>query len=261
MFVPRILSCKRPPHETRLNLALCQKGRIRILSEGLAVWEEYQTIQKKLVLEFSPIDIDEQQKYIWYIYLRIHTLGDEIVFLIQNKRCAVGNIVLRCMLESFVDLQCLVDDPSFVNVIKRADAESDLQYLKNYKPNNPYYQHVDQSELNEKRKELNATVQAGRKMSIEDKFKQSKNLDVYHSVYAYLNSHVHGNIASFASSSMGLSSKETQRVEFNFIFATSVKFCIASAVEVADKLNFAKVYLPEFKACLKSSKDVWEKPA
>jgi len=202
-----------------------------------------------------------QDQYIWFLFSRVNTLGEEVMFLLEHGKYVVGRIALRSMLESFIDLKCLVDDPSYVGVLKKADVLSELQFLKKYNPDNPYYGHLTPSDVKAKREKLQKRINIGKSMSIEEKFKKAKDTDAYHAVYTHFNTEVHANASTLAIHGTGQGSKAVFDQQYKFTLITTVNLCIASAVEASDKLESMQPFHDEFKSHLEKANNVWKKNA
>ena len=218
-----------------------------------SIWDEYENIYEQIVPPYKTTK-NKQEQFLWYLYLRINSLGREVVFLLKNGTCASGQIVVRSMLESFADLQLLVDDPDYVHSMTRADAYSELQYLESYNIKNPFFSGFTPACVKARKEELKQLTASGTGLSIKEKFKKSNNLYAYCGVYRLFNSNVHGNLGSFVNASLGLSSPEYQANETKLIYSNVLGLCVSSAVEISHKIEFASEFKCQLERCLEKVK-------
>jgi len=230
-------------------------------SHYLKIWGEYITERNRTL---SPMKFtNDTEKFIWVLFARINSLSDEIIFLARNSRFSSCQILMRSVLETYIDLKCLVDDDSFIENLHQAERKSEMRYLDDYDHSNPYYWTQSKEEIKTRLitlKELNDTT---KNLSIYAKFKKANELDAYRTVYNDLCRFSHGNITALASKNF-----EDEQIQFNcsisdhelrFVLSSSINFAIASAIEVSSKLKLGDEPLNSFTKLLEKNNTIAKK--
>ncbi len=201
---------------------------------------------------------NEQDKFILTFHARMNSISNEILFLIKNNRNNSCEILLRSVLETFADLRCLIDDPSYIKVIYQDQRKGDINYYRYYSSENPYYGELTQAEADEKFKKLEIKKDKDSILSIENKFEKAKMDDAYRTIYAALCDHTHGNWSALARRNFKngnvIYQKKLTKQELNFILSATINLAIASTVELLTYFDFNNKDIIPFKRLLDKNK-------
>ena len=216
------------------------------------LWDKYTIEREKLLSGLK--SKSEAEKYILILHTRINSLSDELIFLAKSSKFTSSQIILRSVIETHIDLKCLVDDDSFIDVLKKSERESEIKYLKNFDSSNMYYGSQSKDDVENILEELDRNKDKSKCMTIYQKFEKVDELDFYRTVYNHLCRHTHGNITALASKHFESGeirlNKTITNNEFAFILSSSINIAIASSIEVLTKLEFKKNDIKVFKDLL-----------
>ncbi|QIW10672.1 DUF5677 domain-containing protein [Francisella sp. LA112445] len=205
------------------------------------IWDKFILARDKL---FSDIKFKNQkEKFILVLEARINSLTEELLFLARNSRYTSSQILMRSTIETYIDLKCLVQDDSFIDVLIQSERESEKKYLENFSPNNKYYGLQFENDVQNRLKKLYKDNDKSKHIRIYQKFEKVGELDFYRTVYNYLCRHTHGNITALASKhfeddKIKLNRSLISNSEFTFILSSSINTAIASTLEVLEEFNF-----------------------
>ncbi|API87296.1 DUF5677 domain-containing protein [Francisella uliginis] len=205
------------------------------------IWDKFILTRDKL---FSDIKFKNQkEKFILVLEARINSLTEELLFLARNSRYTSSQILMRSTIETYIDLKCLVQDDSFIDVLIQSERESEKKYLENFSPNNKYYGLQFENDVQNRLKKLYKDNDKSKHIRIYQKFEKVGELDFYRTVYNYLCRHTHGNITALASKhfeddKIKLNRSLISNSEFTFILSSSINTAIASTLEVLEEFNF-----------------------
>lgn len=137
------------------------------------------------------------------LYGAILEYADTLVHLIDSGKTVAVPVVMRSLIEAFVDFKNLADDANYGNTMEASYHREWLRVLKNADAaENPYLAMIGKMpELEEQIKEHEVTLERlkGRgfgPVSNRDKFDKADMLEEYLSIYNFLCSHSHNNIRS-----------------------------------------------------------------
>jgi hypothetical protein len=212
------------------------------------IWDEFISERNQL---FSNSKFENNnEKFIWALFSRINSLSDEIIFLARNSRFTSSQILMRSALETYIDLKCLVDDDTFIDVLMQAERKSEITYLKNFDHSNRYYGSISKDSVENKLSELNSSNDKSKNFNIYDKFNKANELEAYKTVYNHLCRFSHGNLTALASKNF-----EDDKIKLNtsitdseliFILSSSINLAIASSIEVSSKLGLREDHIKLF---------------
>lgn len=230
-------------------------------SHYLKIWDKYITERNRAL---SPMKFtNDTEKFIWVLFVRINSLSDEIIFLVRNSQFSSSQILIRSVLETYIDLKCLVDDDLFIENLLQAEIESEMKYLKHHDPCNPFYGTQSKEDIETKLKALNNKNDKTKKLSIFDKFEKANELDVFRTVYNHLCRFSHGNMTALASKNF-----EDEQIQFHrsisdheliVLLSYTIGLAIASAIEVSSKLELGDKTLDIFKELSEKNKTITAK--
>ncbi len=230
-------------------------------SHYLKIWDDYVTERNRTL--FPMKFTNDTEKFIWVLFARINSLSDEIIFLVRNSRFSSCQILMRSVLETYIDLKCLVDDDSFIENLLQAERKSEMTYLDDYDDSNPYYGTQSKEDIKTRLLSLEPLNDKTKNLSIFAKFKKANELDAYRTVYNDLCRFSHGNMTALASKNFENEQIKLHRSisdkELIFILSSSIGFAIASAIEVSSKLELGDKTLNSFKKLLDKNKTITAK--
>jgi hypothetical protein len=222
------------------------------------IWDEFILERDRL---FSSAKYENNsEKLIWVLFARINGLSDEIIFLVRNSQFSSCQILMRNLLETYIDLRCSVDDETFIEVLLQAERKSEITYLKNFDSCNKYYGAQSKGDIERKLKELEELNDKSKNLNIYEKFSKAKALEAYRTVYNHLCRFSHGNITAlvsrnFENERITLSSSISE-TELMFVLSSSINFAIASSIEVSTKLELGDKRVELFKDFLNRNNQI-----
>jgi hypothetical protein len=188
------------------------------------------------------------------LWARINSLCEETIVLVKSECFVSPQIIMRSILESFVDLRCLISDEGYVKNIMAAEANSAYKNLRKYSESNPYYKGI--TKATPKYIE-NLKEEKSKNINIFERFKKAGCEDLYSTVYNTLCRYTHGNVSALASKNF-----ENDRVVMTAkISDADLLFILSSTINVAissthDVLSFYNTSEPELKKCMDSHEKV-----
>jgi len=194
-------------------------------NEFSTVWREFTEFRNKQskLISFT----DQRSKFILSYWARINALCDEIFVLINNDCFVSPQILMRSVLESFVELRCLINDEAYVEKVFSAQSNSEYLHLKDYSEANPFYkgtEPISSEELKELKVNQNLTIKA--------KFKKAGCEELYSTIYNHLCRLTHGNISALASKNFEkdkvVISKKIKNSELRFILSSTINVAVSS---------------------------------
>lgn len=137
------------------------------------------------------------------LYGAILEYADTLVHLISSGKTVAVPIVMRSLLEAFVDFQNLAEDANYGNIMEASYHKEWLRVLKSADgAENPYLAAIGKMpELEEQIKEHEEKLERLKKRGFgpalnREKFEKAGMLEEYLSIYNFLCSHSHNNIRS-----------------------------------------------------------------
>ncbi|AJI47825.1 hypothetical protein IB633_03730 [Francisella philomiragia] len=220
-------------------------------SDYFKIWYDFILERNRLLSNIS--FKSQKEKFILVLEARINSLTEELLFLARNSRYTSSQILMRSIIETYIDLKCLVQDDSFIDVLMQSERESEIKYLENFSPNNRYYGFHSENDIQVRLRELYRENDKKKRMNIYQKFEKMDELGFYRTVYNYLCRHTHGNITALASKhfeddKVKLSKLSITKFELIFILSSSINVAIASSLEVLKEFNFKEKDVNLFKS-------------
>jgi len=243
--------------EVRGDVDIVGDIKITIINDYLKNWESFASLRNNYLenVNFS----NDYEKFILLLSARINSLCDEILILVKNNMTTSCQIIMRSVLELYIDLKCLVDDPNYIDIIYQSERVQEIKYYKNHSSNNPYYNNFSREEAEKKLQHLLSENDKQSNMIIKDKFNKAGALNLFYTVYNNLCRHSHGNITALASKTfhngkilINLSPSET---ELNFICSSTINFTIVSTIEVMSFFKFNKHDIESINNLLERNKE------
>lgn len=224
------------------------RTRILMQSHYFKIWDEFTSERNKL-LSNSKFE-NNNEKFIWVLFARINSLSDEIIFLARNSHFTSSQILMRSALETYIDLKCLVDDDTFIDVLMQAERKTEITYLKNFDHCNKYYASQSKDSVENKLKELNGSNDKSKNLNIYEKFSKANELEAYRTVYNHLCRFSHGNVTALASKNFEDDQVKLKRSvsdsEIIFILSSSINLAIASSIEISSKFELGEKHIDLF---------------
>ncbi len=228
-----------------------------MIKNYLISWDKFVSLRNSKLENINYTN--ESEMFVLVLFARINALCNEILYLVKNNMTASSEIILRSVLESYIDLKCLVDDPSYIDVIYQSEREQDIKYYKNRSSNNPYNRNISKEEVEKKLKKLSSKNDKKSHMSFFDKFKKADELNAYHTVYNNLCRHSHGNITALASKTFDngrvVIDKLSSKTELNLICSSTINSAIASTIEVMAFFKYEKQDIDSMKKLLERNNE------
>ena len=165
---------------------------------------------------------------------------------------------MRSAFETYIDLKCLVDDPSYLGIMHQAQRKEEDRYYKHYSQENPYYGSLTKIELANIREKISQDYDKSSILKICEKFEKAKELNVYRTIYNNLCLFTHGNITAleskyFDNGKICFSTKATD-IELNFILSSTINLAIASTIELVAYFGFDERKINSFKDIITNNK-------
>ena len=129
--------------------------------------------------------------------------------------------ILRQILETFVEMRVLENDPSFLDHLRLRSAKSKKRKFDNAKNGNPYFsslislQNID-DEIAENEGNINSVEEKWKRhVSVEEKFRLAGMSGEYEGLYRLLSDHTHSNFGALVSRHVKFEAETTSFVAFN----------------------------------------------
>lgn len=230
-------------------------------SSYFELWDKFIVERDKFLSSFE--FENQTEKFILVLYARINSLSEELIFLAKNSWFTSSQILMRSILETYIDLKCLVDDDSFVDVLIQAERESEIKCLQNFDSNNKYYGLKYKEYVKNRLEKLNKASNKKISINMFQKFEKAEELDSYRTVYNDLCRFTHGNVIALASKHFESGkiklNKSISNREFTFILSASINIAIASSIEVLEKFSFKKQDISFFRGIIDDVNEIAKK--
>lgn len=196
-------------------------------------WEAYKWVQGQCdgLIEMK----SERDKMIWGLYARIDALAEESIEILNSERGVGCPLLIRAILESFIDMKCLIEDPDHVCDIQARHLSKEIKHLKNFSEENVFYHHENQGEVDERLKFLKEKLAGRTPLSIHDRFKKVDELGIYHTVYHTLSEGSHPSMTNIAQGYDGECFSlvnQPHALQLNFYYTSTINFASSSLVEL-----------------------------
>ena len=159
---------------------------------------------------------------------------------------------MRSSLETYVDLQCLVDDANYLDVIKNVEIDKEIKYLKHYSTDNNYYSQLDANE--QRLEELKKNFDPKKCLNIFQRFEKANEVDAYRTVYNKLCLFSHGNFSALASDNFKnghvVLNVVPEDPTMEFILSGTLRAAIGATLEILAYFNNEEKILKPFKDLL-----------
>jgi hypothetical protein len=153
------------------------------------------SIEAARLIKFNKDSLYDQVRVSYF--LTLIEQAHAIAILVSEGHAIDANILLRSMLETFVDLRVLLDDRQHIYNIQYDFLRNQIKQLEIAEAGNKYAGEVaikldTKKELAEaKKKFLDIQLAGGKRISIEKKFNKAGLKDEYEAIYRSLCSHTH----------------------------------------------------------------------
>lgn len=164
---------------------------------------------------------DFQVQIIVGLYASCVDLSQSVEFLAQNDKFNEAQIIMRSLLEHFVELKTACEDPEHLKNIQQRHASKIVKTLKHAGEQNPFFEgfaeKLDLDSETAQWSEISADIKGlgGKEEQLRRRFDKAGMLDVYKSVYANLSDLVHPTFAGIIRKYLERD-EETKKVHFNF---------------------------------------------
>ncbi|PFG56357.1 hypothetical protein ATG66_2689 [Vibrio sp. ES.051] len=164
---------------------------------------------------------------------RILGITDDIQILLISRQYSSLEILMRSVLETYIELKCLLEDESYIEKFDLNCQLEERKYYKQFKPDNPFYSGVSQ----EKVESILASIPNKKPMAVFDKFKKVNEVDAYNTLYAHFCRFSHGGLQALASKHFDdnnvVIQKSPSKESMKFIEESSFNVVIATLFETS----------------------------
>ena len=160
---------------------------------------------------------------------------------------------MRSALESYIDMKCLILDTDHVGIIRNAQVKKEIDHLKHYSLDNPYFSYTNQEKVNASLERLNLEYDEKLNLKFFKRFEKVDELHAYRTVYNQLCLSSHGNIAALASNNFDSESggivleSAPKDSTIKFILSSATSMGIASSVAIMEYFSFNDAKIELFK--------------
>ncbi|TMO84681.1 DUF5677 domain-containing protein [Pseudoalteromonas spongiae] len=230
-----------------------------MISEYLQIWNKFSAEKERFISasqngEGRFWEATERDGFLLLLFVRINSLCDEFMFLVENRRLVSAPIVLRSILEAWLDFHCLLDDASYINDIIGSEAKELKKLYQSYShnKNSPYFQHLNAEFCAEMLSKINE-YSWGNNLNIYEKFKKYDLIDgkqsegAYRAVYGRLCMDAHGNLSALKlnhlkDNGQAISIKEHSESYLKFLITTAARAGIQSFISLLEDKNYETDY-------------------
>ncbi|WP_057830790.1 DUF5677 domain-containing protein [Colwellia sp. TT2012] len=224
-------------------------------SQYLQAWNRYSEEKERFISTSQNgknrfWNATERDGFLLLLFVRINSLCDELMFLVENRRFVSAPIVLRSIIETWLDFHCLLDDESYLDDIIGSEANELKKRYQSYSrnKNSPYFNHLNEEFCEKMLSKISEHSQANT-LSIYDKFKKYDLIDgkesegAYRAVYGRLCMDTHGNISALKQNHLtdngqASSIKDHNESYIKFLVTTAARASIQSFISLLEEKNF-----------------------
>jgi hypothetical protein len=145
---------------------------------------------------------NKQQLFAISLYGSMIDCAHSLNILIDGKASAGAPLMVRPMLEAYVGLRLVVEDPEYVSYMDANFFRTWVKRLNEAESQNPYLaslatrESFDAIKAQYESRTAELADKNFRNLRIEDKFRRAGMIDVYNSVYSILSDHAHSSIGA-----------------------------------------------------------------